>query len=280
MWEIPPAGGPAVLSGTALAAVAGEIGIGPSTLFKVPGAARPWKIICLSRKPDGDISQAFLASSVTGAAGTWQREGIVVAVDQTWEGNACANFVTWLPNESKWALFSGTGVGFASNIGDVFTDKVQVMFANGLVHDVIECPAGPNSARITGTVRIGEPYCIFNPASGSGAPMYPLKQTGDRVYFNRQTTTDYTGGKLAHFGRYAYGIKFAWPKPDGTWGAYATCQGMTAPEKPTILAEYVAEMEAPGIRGPWSFTKRDIAFKPWNGFNYASCENPAPILIA
>jgi hypothetical protein len=279
VWEIPPSGGAAEFKGVALSMIEGEIGIGPSTLFYESGAARPWKIICCSRKPGDDLSQAFLASSVTGAASSWQRDGVVVTVTQPWESNACSNCVVWLPEESKWALFSGTAVSFASNIGDVFADKVQVMFGNGLVHDVIAAPGGPNSATVTGTVRLNEPHCIFNPATGSGAPIYPVKQVGNRVYFDRQLTTDYSGGKLAHFGRYAYGVKHVWRKADGTFGAYATCQQMTTPENPSILAEYVAEMQAPAIRGPWTFVQRDIVFKPWNGSNYASCENPAPILV-
>lgn len=282
VWQIPAAGGAAVFMGGALSIVPGETGIGPSTLFEVPGDPRPYKIICLSRTPGPggteDISKAFLASSVTGAAGTWQRDGVVVNVDHPWEQNACANFVIWLEDEEKWALFSGCGIGFADNIGDVFTDKVQTMFPNGLVHNVLECEPGTNSVRVSGQVRIDEPYFIFNPVSGSGAPIYPEKQVGDRIYFPTQITADYSGGKVAHMGRIAYGIKYAWKKQDGTWGAFATCQGMSIPENPHLLGEYTVEMEAPAIRGPWSFSKKNIVFKPYNGRMYASCENPAPIL--
>lgn len=278
VWDLPPNGQPAVFKGTALSIVPGEVGIGPSTLFIDPSDTRPYKIICLSRKPGEDISQSFLASSETGAAGTWRRDGVAVNVDQPWEHNACANFVVWLPDENKWALFSGTGVCFADDIGEVFDEKVQVMFPNGLVHDILECEPGTNSVRISGEVRLGEPYFIFNAVTGSGAPIYPEKQEGDRIYFPTQMTADYSGGKVAHMGRIAYGVKYAWRKQDGTWGAFATCQGMSTPENPHLLAEYTVEMEAPAIRGPWSFSKKDIVFKPWNGHMYASCENPAPIL--
>ncbi len=274
------------LTGTAVTLVPGETDLGPSTVFLDPGSARPFKVMFQSRKP-GDMTGIEMASSITGAAGTWQREGSVIDATESWESHSRnPNFVT--RHNGQWALHYSSGdkvsgggaLAFSNDPGGPYTNKKMLTEATGIRYSVIHGAAGFSFAEISGQVVLNQPYMIHSggPVEGSGDDeiVFPIYQNGTTTHFDKPLRNTYgKDASLSHFGFFGYALKYATELPDGTWIGYATCQSMMP-----RLREYVAQLKAPAFDGPWTFDNRSVVFPPWDGWHLHSCENPAPLLDA
>lgn len=284
VWES-TAGGPYVYQGLALDAIGGETGgIGPSQVFLAPGEARPFKCICLSR--DSGFSSFFIASSITGEAGTWSRDGVVLTKGESWEVNGISvSYVLKLPPpDGRWALLYqayDTGdiahgaIAYAETLGSTFTGKTKIVSPNGLVHSAQTSAIASGRITTTGALIMDEPYAIGAP-NGALEVVIPRKQVGQEVFIDRPLVFGYpAGSSVAHFGRRKIDPVYVYQKPDLTWEMWATCY--------TILSasfELVAVLTAPAIEGPWTFSKTGPRFSPYGAHEFTSCENPSPLMDA
>lgn len=283
LWE-GPAPTQLALRGAVLTANASEpFGIGPSAGFKAAGDARPWKL-AFGVRGNGTTSvgnSIWIADSVTGNVGTWQRVGPALTASEPWEAaGICPSHNPFFDEDTGlWVMIyhayetmtlahaavatSPTPNGPYGNKRKVASPiNSRIPFAATAVTDHATAAASP---------RLGEPYVLRQASPQAMEVVVPDSFEDGIVRFNRPLFGSYPSGEMAHVGSNKYDLSYIEKLPDGTYFGYVTGYGQHAN---TQLSEYTFEVSAPHYDGPWTPLPNGIAFSPWTAAGVGSTENP------
>lgn len=270
------------LVGAALAHDATEpYGIGPSQVYFVPGEARPWHMVYVVRNAAQSGTVIALADSETGEAGSWTRVGTVLESSEPWEAFGVTPSFVVESSPGTWTLFyqgyrdamyGPAAIAQASSPKGPFTNKRVIMWPSQ--HEMtLNATRFADSGTVTGTVRIGDPYILRT--TGALEVVTPVRQEGNRVWFDRPLFGTYVDGEMDHLLKNKIDPSYVQKEPDGTWSGAFTGYGVWQ----GVLNEYTFRVTAPSIEGPWTIGD-GVPFSPWYPEGLSSTENPAPVVAA
>ena len=284
IWE--STGDGFVFTGTALVANSSEpYGIGPAQAFLAPSDPRPFKMVYLIRNAAGAGTQFALASSVTGEPGTWQRDGVIYTASQSFEAFGISPSHVLEVEPGLWAItYQGyryatnatLGAGpaaiiTASSPNGPFGNPKIIMEPNGNLPGIVSAVRMQSFGTTNGAIIPG-PYVLRNPAGGL-EPVNVVKQTGNKVFFDRPLLASYSNGTMAHVA--AYKIDPSMIYGDGNkWRAIFTGYGHFT----DYMTEYTFRAESDNYDGPYIPSGAPIAFAPWTAEGAFSTENPTPLV--
>lgn len=257
-------------------------GIGPGQVYYDPSRPRPWLMAYARRTAAGSADRIDLADSADGV--TWARVGPLLKIDKEYEAAGLVPSNITRANDGTWVLFyhayrtlDQAVAAFATAPTSVgpFSNKTLIMEPSGVVHAISGGVRLSSTATVTGNVKIKEPYVLRRIGGGGLQIAWPIKQIGQTVYFDDPFLADYsTNSEIAHIARNKVDPSLTVQAADGSWSGIWTGYGMFS----GMTIEYTFRVQAPQLAGPWTISKADVPFNPWNRASLMSAENPSCVI--
>jgi hypothetical protein len=272
----------AIITASGLGATYGLV---DATLYYAKGEARPYKLLFGIRQASGIPNTITLADSTDCESFTVQGTVFTQGAD-TWQASGIVPSFVFQNGASQWVLllhtYDSSGNGYAAyatatSSAGPFGSATLIASPYTTQTGTLTGTAGQNTATTNiGTVRLNEPYLVWNGTSQSAEIVTPIGQSGTTLTLDLPLHTSYTTATFAHVAAKHIDPSYAYPAADGSWRGIFTGYGAIA----GLTSEYTLQMTASAFAGPWSIASGKLAFSPFGPGSHCvnSTENPSPIV--